>query len=1147
MLSSGHFQDIIESPSQTDLVVVILWTRLGTPLPERTGVREYKGVDGHVPVTGTEWEFEQAWSARQSNGGVPDLLVYRKFAEGLARFTRSEQLQQIGVQWSALQTFWQRYFEDPDGGFKAAFNRFSEIDEFETQFEQHLRELLRRKLPDQAVRSLPRNEGDKISWWRGSPYRGLQSFDERHAAIFFGRDRSEREITEAFVKRGLEGRGFMLLLGASGSGKSSIVRAGVVPALTVPGVVDGIHNWRRVVVMPSDLIPSPSAGLVSVLRRSEGFPELFQLGFTESELAVQMRSPVTASAVLRLALDRVTSRQSTESTSGAGQSRMLVILDQLEVIFTSPEFTAAHREALDTLFDTLVRSRLVWIMATMRSDFFHHLVDLPALRVLSSGTGTYHLAQPSPAELELIISRPAEVAGLQFELDGETGVSLAAQIRDGAMKDPASLPLLSFVLDEIYHRDVLSGGGSTLTIRSYRELGGLEGAIARHAESLFDTLPKTVADALPSLLLQLVEIDEVNGKAGARVLRQSASLPPEQRDLAERLTKARLTVADKQGTSETLRIAHEALLSHWPRYANLISEHREFLVDRRRLQLETALWTQRGSPVDLLLPSGRRLAEAEDVLHRFRSNLEPEIVFYIEHSIVFEKARLDAIQKAKQETLRRRLRRIRQFAAIVTSLLVLATGAGVYAWSQRQIATAALSEAEKNYRLALTQATGSVKLLTDSFDAGAVSSALTGELLRKAEATANGLPDENHEVMEARTQLLEALSLAYTALGDVANAQTYADKQEVLADALHSKDAENSKYLRLRGIARGRVSDVLFWKGDPSAAMAKAKLAREVLAYLALANPSDQLAQEDLIAAIKRIGDAASSLGELDVAGSAYQEWITRAEFLHTRFPDAQKWSHSLAIAYQEYGDTLQQRHLPLESAVQYKSSVKIASKLVMQAPDNAGFLFSLTSVQERYGDALLAQGLVDEAMAEYQSALSKARRLTIRDPANFKWLELFEATNQRVGEVFLSRNDFAQAIASFRTYLKLAEEWLPRTPTNGSALYDVANAHQKIGDAYRNAEQWENALAAYRTSLDLSLDLTKKGWSNGAWTKLLAMNHQRIAIVHEKLGNSAVALDEYKKCQIIPVNRDAWSPRALWPADVVGYCKGAADSIEKR
>src|SRR5204863_7820717 len=90
MLSSGHFQDIIDPPSSADIVVLILWSRLGTPLPARTAKREYRGLDDRVPVTGTEWEFEQALAARERRGGAPDLLVYRNFKKARAEYDRVE-------------------------------------------------------------------------------------------------------------------------------------------------------------------------------------------------------------------------------------------------------------------------------------------------------------------------------------------------------------------------------------------------------------------------------------------------------------------------------------------------------------------------------------------------------------------------------------------------------------------------------------------------------------------------------------------------------------------------------------------------------------------------------------------------------------------------------------------------------------------------------------------------------------------------------------------------------------------------------------------------------------------------------------------------------------------------------------------------
>ena len=185
--------------------------------------------------------------------------------------------------------FWQRHFEADDGRFKAAFNRFVALDDFEAQLEQHLRELLRRRLPPQRVRVTP-HPVDHIEWWSGSPYRGLQAFDVAHAAVFFGRERAEREITEALVRRSAEDFGFMLVVGASGSGKSSLVRAGLLPDLMAPGVVQGVTVWRHAIVHPAELAPDPFAGLAAALLRAEALPELAVIGYREAELADQLRA-----------------------------------------------------------------------------------------------------------------------------------------------------------------------------------------------------------------------------------------------------------------------------------------------------------------------------------------------------------------------------------------------------------------------------------------------------------------------------------------------------------------------------------------------------------------------------------------------------------------------------------------------------------------------------------------------------------------------------------------------------------------------------------------------------------------------------------------------------------------------------------------
>ena len=192
MVASGHFEDSIEPPSAFDVVVLIVWSRLGTSLPERTGVREYRGIDGRTPVTGTEWEFEEALHAAQKSG-APDLLVYR--SRKPAPFdTRDpnrfeEQLQQL----KALNGFWERHFAN-QGLFIGAYTSFTSDAEFAVALEHHLRKLIERRIA--AWGATPSDMATQA--WAQAPFRGLEAYEFEHAPIFFGQDEA-LEIGRAHV------------------------------------------------------------------------------------------------------------------------------------------------------------------------------------------------------------------------------------------------------------------------------------------------------------------------------------------------------------------------------------------------------------------------------------------------------------------------------------------------------------------------------------------------------------------------------------------------------------------------------------------------------------------------------------------------------------------------------------------------------------------------------------------------------------------------------------------------------------------------------------------------------------------------------------------------------------------------------------
>jgi hypothetical protein len=222
--ADSSFQDQIPKPSECQLVVCIFWKRIGSELPEK-----YVRSDGTIP-TGTEFEFEQALQAAAARPEkLPDVLVYRKTAE--VKFSL-ETLDFERAQYDRFMGFWQRWFRNEKGHFLAGFQSFATPDEFETVFERHLRAWLSDRETD-------------LFWTQGSPYRGLEPFQVEHAPIFFGRKREIERARARLISSVMAGKPFLLIDGASGSGKSSLVRAGLIPRLGQLGGLSTLASALR--------------------------------------------------------------------------------------------------------------------------------------------------------------------------------------------------------------------------------------------------------------------------------------------------------------------------------------------------------------------------------------------------------------------------------------------------------------------------------------------------------------------------------------------------------------------------------------------------------------------------------------------------------------------------------------------------------------------------------------------------------------------------------------------------------------------------------------------------------------------------------------------------------------------------------------
>ncbi len=741
MVASGHFQDSIEPPSAFDIVVLIVWSRLGILLPPRTAVREYRGIDGRAPVTGTEWEFEEALQAAQRTG-TPDLLVYRNMKPASFdtgdRSLREQQLQQF----AALEGFWERHFLN-QGMFIGAYTSFSSDAEFASALENHLRKLVQKR-----IHSLALTQGAKIAGtWTRTPFRGLEAYEFVHAPIFFGQDEAQAKAMLQLTAGAEAGSPFLLVLGASGSGKSSLVKAGVVPKLFLPRRVSGAAFLRRVVFRPSDaqegddLFDALARRLTTQVSEHEGLSELIAYGQSASSLANHLRNATAAPAYpIEAALGQLTgqARQSGRMLEYES-AKLVLVIDQLEELFTNERIPLGERRLFIELLNGLVHSGVVWVIATMRKDFWHRADETPALVRLSEGNGRLELLPPGPAQLSQMIRRPAEAAGVGFEVHRTTDVPLNEVIAEEVAREPGALPLLSYLLDQLYRNDVADAHGHTMTYATYEGLGRLEGAIATKAEAVLDRCAPEERQALGSVLFSLVQMDTADGdveRAIARRVPLSLFAPDTpQRRLVEALLDpdARLLVSDAElDSSPTVRVAHEALISRWAQARDFVRRNADALKIRRRIEERYAIWRglyggrpamqpekatstsmaarlaawrsrfrrEEGLLSDIDLTDGRRL------LKEHRTDTDPHLVAYIERSV------------ADNRRIRTRANRLLTAVAIVVTLLaVVASAAGWVASKRQHEAEYQAAETLKAQSRLLTEA--AAQRLKDSDVAGA--------------------------------------------------------------------------------------------------------------------------------------------------------------------------------------------------------------------------------------------------------------------------------------------------------------------------------------------------------------------------------------------------------------------------------------------
>jgi WD40 repeat protein/DNA-binding SARP family transcriptional activator len=498
-----------------------------------------------------------------------------------------------------------------------------------------------------------------------NPYKGLHPFQETDAADFFGREASVQRLLARLKADGVPTR-FLAVVGPSGSGKSSLVRAGLIPALR-KGALPGSDRWPIVTMLPGS---HPLEELTMALRRLAMNPDPVLWRDLDHDKRGLLR------IIKHLLPDDA-------------HVELFLLIDQFEEIFSLVSDENVRRHFLDSLLTALVEphSRLR-VVVTLRADFYDRPLLYADLGEMVR-QGTEVVLPLSPEELQRAVVGPVERLGVQVE------PAVVAQIVTDVNHQPGALPMLQYALTELFeHRE-----DNRLTLAAYQVAGGVRGTLAARAESLYAALDEKTQRIARQVFLRLVHLGEGTEDTRRRVpwaeIVSVADSEASAQSLVNRFVEHRLLTLDHdpETGSSTVELAHEALIREWQRFHTWIDESRADLRQQHILATSKAEWTQAEQDRSYLL-SGSRLAQFEDWAATTDVALTPEERQYLDASI------------AEHQRQRARRRRVRNAAfATVALVAVIMTALSLVAFNQRSTARRQRDKAEReaavNYSLVL--------------------------------------------------------------------------------------------------------------------------------------------------------------------------------------------------------------------------------------------------------------------------------------------------------------------------------------------------------------------------------------------------------------------------------------------------------------
>jgi DNA-binding winged helix-turn-helix (wHTH) protein len=976
-----------------------------------------------------------------------------------------------------------------------------------------------------AVLDFPLDEtlkAEQNNWQGSSPFPGLVAFEPKDARVFFGRNEQIITLLAGLSKQVSANHAFCLILGPSGTGKSSLVNAGLLPALTSQngydgiGVVSftsidfaGISNQRLFIDLASAMLDwDVNDQPVFIGMSAENLAEQLQCDYKDSiEQCVQALK---------------------QTQHNYSKSRFLLFLDRLEVLLSPPIFRDDERLAFLNLIEKLATSGAIIVISACRNDFYPLVVNHPSLMINKGNGGHFDLLAPTRAELIQMIRLPAVAANLTWSVDADSATPLDQILCAEAANNPDALPMLQYALQELY---LQRSKTDELQVSVYKSLGGIEGAIGKKAEEVYQQLPAEHKPQLAAVLLRLVTLSPDGETITSRAARWSQLTQTSETALVQAMVDSRLFVSHLQNNKPCFSLAHEALLRRWPRASEWISLHKDSLTIKSRLQQLTERWLKEDKSTAYLLPQGKPLEEA--------LSLQDMPIFTLDTN---ELALLNASQK--------KVKTKRWLTRSTITLLCFLTFTAIFMSFKSQQSEAFAQQKRLDAESLLGFMVGefadklrSVKRM-DLLD-GISNKALEYFSQQEDDYDGSGLfslPDSSLN-FKARFQHAQTLG----AMGEVARSRGKSDEAQqafasadIILDKLYKEQPENLELLKTLGANA-------FWLGQlamDEVAFIEAKIFFEL--YLEYSQAmvkhysGDKDAQLELSYAYLAMGSVNIKLQDASAAKIAFEtvldiqyelaKTLTKDDISHADIADTLEW---LAETEEQLGD--------LQQAMQTRQKVQtILAALLTSHFDNGDLLeaqaisyFNHANNLYYLTDYLAAHKAILLSITHFKAMLGQ-------DPSNKVWqlqllsAQAFQQYLAKIGHIessipFTSLNDF-------KIILKSAEK--------SSSLIAM------IIKNYQISEQWNMA----QNAIKFAIPKIEKLLANQPNNLKLSSSLANIYLAQAKQVSSNKVIDRNKEtsdaCQqailtIQPIISNASSYELLLPYVQAHDCLGKLMEVQ--